>query len=770
MKEAIATTTFPPEKDQLPAWKPQTVWRLAHYCFANYPKRRARFSKLWGGKWNDDFPTKATATLYMTTLLQMLLPEVEDVPLYLTFTGLNGHASLRIKVNELSLPQAAEFYASHGIPIFPLAPRSKQPLKGSRGFYDATTDLGQIRRWWGEHPDANIGCPMGEPSRCWLLDFDSRSGGLAVLADQFDERSLDGAAVALTGGNGQHCYYAWTSDLAWLRCGEVTPGVEVKGSGGYSVLPPSIHPSGSRYLWLSEDDLGRFLKPQPAPNWLLDRLRERCKVRQMPPAAQTTTARKIPEGRRNTSLTAIAGVLRRYGAGEAKLYDLLSQVNRKLCMPPLGDGEIARIAQSVARYEPAKEGERPDAQRIFERLDEGHYRLLLPGIASELEIDLLRRENGNLVAQLVVRCDLPNSRATDGLLYVGNFNLTSARARIELAKLLTIRAGVSTAKANWLDIVEHLCRETLAAERQGEPAIDLADADPPEQDAVMLADGLPLLRSHPVILFGDGSSCKSLLAIYFAWQLTQRGQVVLYADWELDAAQHRARLEKIAGDRSQARGIKYVRCRLSLREEAERLRRLARQVGASYLICDSVALGCDGPPEASETAMRYFQALRRIGLGCLLIGHVTKAEAEESGKRPFGSIFWANASRAVWFVKRSEPIGNESIVRLLLINRKANLAATYLPLAYEVAFGQERITIHRTDPGDIPEFADKLTVAQRMLSALRQGNMTIKDLSELLAVEESTIRSTLTRRKDLFVRLADGRIGLRKADGGDDVG
>jgi hypothetical protein len=757
------------DSTQLPTWKPQTVLRLADYCFRpNYPKRHARFSALWHGKWNGEFPTGAAATLYMATLLQMLLLEVEDVPLYLAFTGLNGHASLeRVEANELSLPRAAEFYASHGIPIFPLAPRSKQPLKGSRGFYDATTDLDQIRRWWSQHPEANIGCPMGEPSGRWLLDFDSRSDGLAVLADQLDGRILDGAATVLTGGNGRHVYYAWNPGLAWLRCGEVTPGVELKVSGGYSVLPPSIHPSGSRYLWLSQGDLERFLKPQSAPDWLLQWLRERRKVRQMPPAAQTTPAGKILEGRRNTSLTAIAGVLRRYGAGEAELHDLLGQANVKLCEPPLDDAEVARIAQSVARYEPAKEGERPDSQRIFEQVDEGHYRLLLPGIASELEIDLLRRENSGLVGELTVRCNLPGNRGSDGVLSIADLNVSSARARVERAKLIASRANTSLEKVDWTGIIEEFCQRVVLAEKEGEPAIDLADADPPEPDAIMLVDGFPLFRNHPVILFGDGASCKSLLALYFAWRLTQRGQIVLYADWELDAAQHRARLGRIAGDLSQARGIKYVRCRLPLRDEAERLRRLARQLGATYLICDSVALGCDGPPEVSETAMRYFQALRRIGLGCLLIAHVAKGD--ESEKTPFGSVFWPNSARATWLIKRTQPVGNESVIHLLLTHKKANLTPTFMPLGYEVCFAPGSITIRRTDPGAIPEFADKMTVAQRMLCALRQERMTIKELSELLAVEESTIRSTLTRRKDLFVRLPDGRIGLAGGSGGDDA-
>jgi hypothetical protein len=748
------------DSTHLPRWKPQTVLRLAHYCFgANYPKRRARFSKLWGGKWNDDFPTEAAATSYMATLLQMLLPEAEDVPLYVTLTGLNGHASLgRVEVNELPLPQAAEFYASHGIPVFPLAPRSKQPLKASRGFYDAATGLEQIRRWWSEHPDANIGCALGEPSRRWLLDFDSRSGGLAVLADQFDGRSLDGAAIALTGGNGQHCYYAWTSDLAWLRCGEVTPGVEVKGSGGYSVLPPSVHPTtGNRYLWLSADDLDRFLKPQPAPDWLLRWLQERRKVRQMPPHAETTTAHKITQGRRNITLTSIAGMLRRYGADEAELYDLLVQVNSKLCEPPLDDDEVNRIARSVGRYEPRAENERPDAQRIFEQLDEGHYRLLAPGIAGQLEIDLLRHENGNLVGQLTVRCHLAECRATDGLLYLGNFSVSSARARMELAKLLTIRAGLSTAKANWLDVIEYFCQQILAAERQGEPAIVLADASLPEPDEAWNADGFPLLKRWAAILFGSGGALKSYLALWFLGRLAQQGVRSLYCDWELDEREHRKRLELLG--LADQREIYYLRCLHPLTVECERIRKVVRERGCRYIVLDSILLACDGPPESAEIAGNYFRALRRLRVGSLSIAHNTKGGDD---RMPFGSAFWHHAARMTWFITRAEQIGGEQVARVALFNRKPGFGPPPPPIAYEFQFLPGQTIIYRADCADIGEFAEHMTVAQRMAHALRQGPMTVQELAELLDAPEASIRSELHRKPDVFTRLPDGRVVLAK--------
>ena len=61
--------------------------------------------------------------------------------------------------------RAALAYASAGIAVFPLGPRSKQPLiaaaKGGHGLHDATTDLDQIRGWWTTHPTANIGLRTG---------------------------------------------------------------------------------------------------------------------------------------------------------------------------------------------------------------------------------------------------------------------------------------------------------------------------------------------------------------------------------------------------------------------------------------------------------------------------------------------------------------------------------------------------------------------------------------------------------------------------------
>jgi hypothetical protein len=41
--------------------------------------------------------------------------------------------------------------------------------------------------------------------------------------------------------------------------------------------------------------------------------------------------------------------------GEAEIFAALEVTNRLRCKPPLADGEVRRIVQSVARYEPVVE-------------------------------------------------------------------------------------------------------------------------------------------------------------------------------------------------------------------------------------------------------------------------------------------------------------------------------------------------------------------------------------------------------------------------------
>ena len=61
---------------------------------------------------------------------------------------------------------------------------------------------------------------------------------------------------------------------------------------------------------------------------------------------------RIPSGRRNTTLTSLAGSMRRRGFGEESIAAALLVHNRERCDPPLGEAEVRTIAHSIIRYQP----------------------------------------------------------------------------------------------------------------------------------------------------------------------------------------------------------------------------------------------------------------------------------------------------------------------------------------------------------------------------------------------------------------------------------
>lgn len=62
-----------------------------------------------------------------------------------------------------SMYDAAIEYAKKGFAVFPLKYRDKVPLTRN-GCKDATTDAAQIKAWWQQHPNANIGLATGTVS------------------------------------------------------------------------------------------------------------------------------------------------------------------------------------------------------------------------------------------------------------------------------------------------------------------------------------------------------------------------------------------------------------------------------------------------------------------------------------------------------------------------------------------------------------------------------------------------------------------------------
>ena len=143
---------------------------------------------------------------------------------------------------------AALWYATRGLPVFPIQPGAKTPYPGSHGCKDATTDPGVIAQWWGWYPDANVAIATGH--RVDVIDFDGAQGHID-WGHKYP--TWDDAEVTILGTvstprpGGMHVYVPATG--AGNRAGYVGKHVDYRGLGGYVLVPPSRTEVGP-YRWL----------------------------------------------------------------------------------------------------------------------------------------------------------------------------------------------------------------------------------------------------------------------------------------------------------------------------------------------------------------------------------------------------------------------------------------------------------------------------------------------------------------------------------------
>lgn len=212
-----------------------------------------------------------------------------------------------------------------------------------RGCTDATTDAAQIRAWWAQWPDANVGVATG--GGLVVVDIDPRSGGDESLVELRRRLgALPDTVECLTGGGGRHIYLAVPGEVR-NSAGVLGAGLDVRGDGGYVVAPPSVHGSGRSYGWEASSRPDE-VDVAPAPAAWLEAITARPKLRVIPGAK----GEPFPEGERNASLFKRAASMRAAGFDVAAILAALTLENETRCVPPLDPAEVKGIAESVGRY------------------------------------------------------------------------------------------------------------------------------------------------------------------------------------------------------------------------------------------------------------------------------------------------------------------------------------------------------------------------------------------------------------------------------------
>jgi putative DNA primase/helicase len=196
-----------------------------------------------------------------------------------------------------------------------------------------------------------VAVATGPPSQLLILDVDGEDGVAALAGLERAHGQLPRTVSSVTPRGGRHYWFRYPDGPA-VPCsaGKVGRGLDIRGVGGYAILPPSKGPNGNRYTW--HEPLGAA-PIASAPDWLVELAR--ADVRRSNGAAPPAGG-AIPEGRRNDTLFRLACAMRRQGASEPAILAGLLERNKDCQPQPLPRREVERIAASGATYPPAATG------------------------------------------------------------------------------------------------------------------------------------------------------------------------------------------------------------------------------------------------------------------------------------------------------------------------------------------------------------------------------------------------------------------------------
>lgn len=401
------------------------------------------------------------------------------------------------------------------------------------------------------------------------------------------------------------------------------------------------------------------------------------------------------------------------------------------------------------------------------------YQYEIKSPALRFTFSAIRETRNGLRAEVRVDSIQPGA---EGPVLQEQITLISLRSKNGFAKALQARME-PTIEVPWEEIVEYLCLATTDTYRQGDPFIFLKDVkDSPRDRAFLVRYFLPYLQSS--VLYGDGMAGKSLLALAMGVSVAtgkelpgikplQKGQSVLYLDWETTAPTHayyvrcieRGHDLVVPRDR-----LIYRRMSRSLQLEAHPIKREVDERGVGLLIIDSMVPACGGEPESAAVVMSFFNAIRAVGpITALIISHLTKMEAQRKGlPRPFGSVFTTNLARSTWLARRAESAKPEDL-EIGLYHTKTNFGRLYTPRGVRFRFGHDRITVSDFHLEDIPELGAHVPLSRRVRELLKRGPSTVGDIADSLSANRDSVSKTLRRMKDAMVVEGGGTGGRSRA-------
>ena len=389
-----------------------------------------------------------------------------------------------------------------------------------------------------------------------------------------------------------------------------------------------------------------------------------------------------------------------------------------------------------------------------------------------IEVTSIRQRAGSVYALLTTSTTIRGARRIPGTNRVLNAEvwLLSGRSRDEYAASLSrlIPAPAGAAALDFSAILEEMAQRVIEHENAPVEVVRLRPSEKPQIVTQWLVDGI-VPANKATILYGAGGVGKSIFAAAlgvavqtgtpFLGQAVRQAEV-LYLDWETDEEDIAARVRAAANGLGLPNGAE-LRYSSLVRPIEDRVAPLARYVAeekVGLVIIDSVGMAMSSARDGgdvSETAIKFFRALRALNSAVVAIDHVAGEDMRRNARgasKPYGSVYkWNSARNAFELRERKAP--DRFGTHLLLKHRKTNVGRFMADIPILLEWSDDKARFSReTMAAPVVQ-----PVVDQILEVLSVAPATPRQIADLLSDDEVAINEIDVRR-ELKALLGEGKV------------
>jgi hypothetical protein len=635
-------------------------------------------------------------------------------------------------------------YQKRGMSIIPLKPEDKRPLLASwKEYQKKPLNIGDLKAFWHETPEANVGIITGAISGITVVDVDGEEGveSLRKAGVQLPE------TYTVKTPNGWHYYYKYNN---LLRTGAgFLDHVDVRNDAGYVVAPPSKLDNDRCYT-VQDANNGEFAEFTRVPECFTSKAGTYKQVddqseRKFFGEISEALENGVSEPGRNDMAYRISRYLWRRGVAKDVIWSSLRGYAKK-CSPPMSENELQATFNSAVgravRMDVRSMADADVTEPVIQIAPNGDVNVGFDDMGVAVNFAHVRKKFNRIDCMIEVK------HSQVGVAYGPvAFDMTSMSKRREAVDAL--RKAVLQADY-WHSVIDLSCRIAIKAQDDPGDFVQLGTVkyDPAQRE--WLIEGF-LPKRQPTIIYADGGTGKSMVALATAMSVASNLPIidginmpsdiggVLYLDWETDEIELHERMLSIT------RGLKndlvpedfpitYMRCTAPLEALEGKIKQWIDANSGAFVVIDSLIPALDGDANDSETARRFMNTLRSFNCTSLILSHTSKEG------RLFGSSFWWNLARNVWELKKEQAVG-DNYTDLGFVHQKSNNSQKQKTIGVRMKIDDGATSFTKIDVLDAKgAIAASVGIKTRIASLLRgSGALTVDQIVQELHTVDSPV-------------------------------